>query len=266
MDYETLRDFQEYVGYGKNIAFVHFHKAIEIIYVEKGALKCTVGQNSYEIKEGELLFVPPIVSHSIDVNNTAISQINIIAPVFSDFYLKVLSKQDIVDPIIRDKAVVDDIVTHLRKIDKDTSQLFKNAIYQYCVVEYLEHVEKKEVSARRDILVFYNVMNYISDHYSEDLTLGSLAKQFNYSKCYFSGLFKQNIKTSFKKYLNTLRIQKSLEYLKVNTVANVAYMVGYKSTQAYYSNFYQYMHCTPSEYLSKVSDMEIYGEGVKHNE
>lgn len=263
MDYETLRDFQEYVGYGKNIAFVHFHKAIEIVYVESGLLKCTVGQKRYELKEGDLLIIPPIISHSLDYDNTAVSQINVIAPVFSDFYLKYLSSYDIVDPVLREASVVKDIVEHLRKINNETSQLLRNAIYQYSLVQYLENVEKKEITEKRDILLFYNILNYISDHYNEDITLEELSAKFNYSKCYFSDLFKKNIKTNFKTYINSLRIQKSLEYIGVNTVAEVAFMVGYKSPQAYYSNFYKYMKCTPGEYLAKIGkelDIKVINE------
>lgn len=259
MDYEKTRDFREYVGYGKNVGFEHFHKAIEIIYVEKGVLRCTVGHDVYEIKEGELLFVPPLVPHSLDYNNTAVSFINTISSVLSDFFLKILDKHDIVNPIIREKEVVDDIVWHLRKINGDISLLFKNAIYRYCVVEYLDNVEKKEVTSKRNMLVFYNVMNYISEHFDEDLTIEKLAKEFNYSKCYFSELFRKNTKMNFKTYLNTLRIQKSLELLKVNTVAETAFLVGFKSVQVYYSNFYKYMNCTPSEYLLDLnSNVEFF--------
>lgn len=259
MDYEKSRDFQEYVGYGKNIGFQHFHKAIEIVYVEKGSLKCVVGQEVYVVNAGELLFIPPLVPHSFDNDNNAVSQVNIISSVLSDFFLKILDKYDIVNPIIGTKDVVDDIVWHLKKINANTSLLFRNAIYRYCVVEYLDNVEKREVSSKKNMFVFYSVMNYISEHFDEDLTIENVAQKFNYSKCYFSELFRKNTKMNFKTYLNTLRIQKSLELLKVNTVAETAFMVGFKSVQIYYSNFYKYMKCTPGEYLLDLkSNVDFY--------
>jgi ribonucleoside-diphosphate reductase alpha chain len=76
-----------------------------------------------------------------------------------------------------------------------------------------------------------------------------LAKEFGYSKYYFSNLFNSKIKSSLPKFLNSVRINKSLELLRSNKITDVAYMVGFNSPQQFYLNFKKVLNVTPKQYL-----------------
>ncbi len=53
------------------------------------------------------------------------------------------------------------------------------------------------------------VMKYVSEHYSEDLTLVSIAKEVALSPCYLSAVFKKLSSVSIMEYINDVRLQKA---------------------------------------------------------
>ena len=50
------------------------------------------------------------------------------------------------------------------------------------------------------------VMSYISDHYSENITITEMAEMVGLHPVYFGKLFKQNTGLTFKEYVNRIRI------------------------------------------------------------
>ena len=58
-----------------------------------------------------------------------------------------------------------------------------------------------------------NVLFYISQHYTEALTLAALAEQFFVSSSYISKMFREKLDTSFLKYINEIRLLHAAAFL-----------------------------------------------------
>lgn len=92
--------------------------------------------------------------------------------------------------------------------------------------------------------------DYIDSHYTDDLSLESLAQKYNTSSQYIARLLKKELGMSFQAYLHQLRIAKAKELLQ-NTdlsVNDICDRVGYKSRNTFIRSFKMQEGLTPGEY------------------
>ena len=109
--------------------------------------------------------------------------------------------------------------------------------------------------------MFYNIpsknykvmkksIQYISRHFTENITLKDVAAHVNLNPAYFSSMFKQSSGSSFKEYLNMVRVEESKRLL-ANTdysVIDIAVATGF-SDQSYFSKtFKKYTGLSPKQY------------------
>lgn len=95
-----------------------------------------------------------------------------------------------------------------------------------------------------------NILKYIDSHYSEQLTLASLARQFNFNYTYLSSYFRTHHKEGFSEYLNKERIRHAAVLLRTETIpiSNVCEVVGY-TDQSYFTRvFKKATGMTPREF------------------
>lgn len=91
---------------------------------------------------------------------------------------------------------------------------------------------------------------FISSNYSSPITLETVAEHVQLSPAYFSTVFKQNSGSSFKDYLNMVRIEESKRLLSntTYTILDIAVAVGYED-QSYFSKvFKKHTGLTPKQY------------------
>lgn len=93
-------------------------------------------------------------------------------------------------------------------------------------------------------------MLYISEHFNEPINLEDVASHVHLHPSYFSTMFKQSTGSSFKEYLNMVRIEESKRLLS-NTdfsIIDIAVAVGFED-QSYFSKvFKKYTGLTPKQY------------------
>ncbi len=96
-------------------------------------------------------------------------------------------------------------------------------------------------------------VQYIEEHYGEDLMRDSVAAAVYMSGAHFSRCFKLIKGVSYKDYLTELRMQKAIALLATNKkISEISTLVGYSSPNRFNINFRQYTSYSPSEYRSKV--------------
>ena len=98
--------------------------------------------------------------------------------------------------------------------------------------------------------IISTAIEYINEHYSENITLAEVSNYVALSPGYFSSLFKQNTDEKFIDYLSKIRIEKARDLLinsniKITAIAN---LVGYKDAQYFHRVFKLYTGTTPSKY------------------
>lgn len=94
------------------------------------------------------------------------------------------------------------------------------------------------------------ICEYISENYSKYLTTESLAKEFNFSRCYFSTLFKRMTGTTLHDYLTCCRLDKAKHLLKESSlsVEEIAEKTGFVGAGTFIRAFKRKEKITPLQY------------------
>jgi len=94
------------------------------------------------------------------------------------------------------------------------------------------------------------VLDYINEHYTEDLYLDRLAEMFHTTPKYLSKLFSQEVKIPFKDYLTQLRISKAQKILETQDIKinDLVSLVGFYNRSTFIRAFKNKVGITPSEY------------------
>ncbi|MHB9035990.1 MAG: response regulator transcription factor [Armatimonadota bacterium] len=102
----------------------------------------------------------------------------------------------------------------------------------------------------RNSAIARRVRCWVDEHYSEKLTLGAAAEQFNLSSGYIGSIFKAASGMSFRAYLRSVRIARAIELLQnpAINVSEVAQAVGYDDVNYFSQAFLDETGIRPSEY------------------
>ncbi|MFA9557660.1 response regulator [Evansella sp. AB-rgal1] len=94
------------------------------------------------------------------------------------------------------------------------------------------------------------LMQYITDHYAEPITLTEVAKHFHFNPSYLSNYFATHNKESFIEYLNRIRIEEASRLLvkKSAAISEVGSKVGYSDHSYFCKVFKKVKGMSPSQY------------------
>lgn len=114
-----------------------------------------------------------------------------------------------------------------------------------------ETVEKQDETKKecRNPLV-KDAVEYITEHYAEDISLSGVSEQIGVSVGYLSTLLNQNMDCGFNDLVNRIRIDRACCYMEQNYLKNyeIAYKVGYKDEKYFSKVFKKIKGMSPKEY------------------
>ncbi|WP_170289770.1 helix-turn-helix domain-containing protein [Cytobacillus depressus] len=95
---------------------------------------------------------------------------------------------------------------------------------------------------------------YINNHFTEEISLESVANQVHLSTNYFSHIFKKTTGSSFIEYLTHLRMDKAQSLLMdlTCTIYQISCDVGYSNPRYFSRVFKSYFGVTPSEFRNSM--------------
>ncbi len=286
-DFEGLRkveDKEELVQYYHNTSHriwlndlpinfeTHWHSAMEIITPVENYYDVQVLDVNYRIQPGEIFIIPPGELHALQappvgkrfifiMNISLISKLKGYAGIQSLFnHPLLITKQDY-------PMIYDDVYQLLVQI---RNEYFKNGEYTELAIQSLllnlfikigeNHNNADELfpnvrlyKQKEYVQKFNQILEYIDDHYMDDVTLESVAYMAGFSKYHFSRLFKQYTDFTFCDYLCYRRIKAAEEFLSKPdlSITEVALQSGFPSISTFNRLFKQQKGITPSEYRSK---------------
>lgn len=246
----------------------HWHTPFEVIMPVKNGYTVVVGEQHYELREGDILLICPGIVHELFAPESG--ERIIFQPSLSQIQIREL---DLLISLLRPAVLITkeefpDFHPVAQKLMLEIKEeyflcepYYETAIYSRfmrILVDIgrlhgaLKHpVSDASNSRQKDYLdKFLYITNYINEHFAEDLSLEQVADLAGFSKYHFTRLFKQYTDTSFYKYLN----QKRIDYAKTLLldpdlpVIDVALQCGFSSLSAFLRMFKQLNKCTPTEF------------------
>lgn len=240
----------------------HFHKKPEITYITQGNCLSVISQNEYYVEKDDILYVPEYYPHSYETSNNAKRLLFIPVPEYKTDIDNLLSNKTFpcllshkeynrtkILPIMNEMLAVqldNNIDIQSKKLLlKSYTGLFYARIYSeygYNLVERIKQVE-----------MITNILVYLEENYTENITLDELANKFGYNKYYFSKIFNNCVGDNLKNYVNNIRIKKFTQIYSKDTTANItnlALSLGFDSMPPFYRAFNRFYHCSPKEYFT----------------
>lgn len=120
-----------------------------------------------------------------------------------------------------------------------------------CIRQNVEHMvnimDTEKVGC--DHRVINQILTYINGNYGRDIGLTELGELVDMNPAYLCILFKEEVGTSYVKYLTELRIKKAKKFLlEGKRVAEVSSMVGYSNYRYFCDIFKKHVGQTPNEF------------------
>lgn len=224
---------------------VHFHRAAELIWVEKGTISVSIEQENWQLKKGECIFVFPNQMHEIIFIEQARLQILVFSPeLIGSFFTKYKGYVP-ENPILRLEKPFP-----VSKIDSYYYQ--KSFLYDVCdKLVTNSPLIKVEYSAQTKAV--QSLIAYVDEHYMEAITLKIAAANIKYDYFYLSKLFKKVTTYRFNDYLNQYRISQACYQLRgtQKSISEIAMDCGYQNMRTFNRNFQNIIACTPLQFRNK---------------
>ncbi|MBR2496589.1 MAG: response regulator [Clostridia bacterium] len=168
-------------------------------------------------------------------------------PLFTAFLMNI-SKYVLVDNMSMDELLkrAKDIFVNVKKLKED------KAIIVNFILSLYDDMSDYNKKMQNETL--HNIIAYVNNNYTENLTLKSLASKFYANPIYLGRIFKKETGTLFNEYLTNLRIEKSKVLLKKTNkkVYEIAEEIGFNDPNYFIAKFLKREGITPSQFRKKI--------------
>lgn len=141
------------------------------------------------------------------------------------------------------------------------SERYANYILQYKLKEFflMHHINLENQDLKKVDIKDYNTLQfakaYLEQNFINAPTIQELSRIVFLNEFKLKKGFKDLFHTTIHQYVIYLRMQSALHLLKdKNQIKEVAYLLGYKNTSHFISNFKTHYGYTPSKILNNLSD------------
>lgn len=245
---------------------LHWHNQIEILYVIKGSINVTAGGTTFTLHKDDMIYINGAEIHSTSQTKGENLIIALqITDTKQEFFYNLdkltfqseLFFQDRDSSILLREKIKNKIVQIIWEYNKRESGYenlilsYMNSILSYLIrSNYLVEQTEKNILPEKGLERLTNILKYLDSHYSEKLSLQTIAEKEHVNYYYLSHFFKSTVGISFKEYLKNYRLNKSLEFLcnSRHSITSIAYDCGFPNIKSYTTAFREKFGMLPSEY------------------
>lgn len=278
--------FRRFVHKGEVLAYPHWHKMVEIIYVTRGVLHLGVNDIPIVMQAGEIQFINAGDTHYFLASPNSERIV-----VQFDFFLfhDDEALQNDGQPGLRHRLST--MCTHSRQWPLATTLAMQNLLqavsredeersvgYKYMIKARLleiialiyrdipvnQRITPRPLDAtvafksEKTLARLDKIFSYIEHHYHESLTLDDISGYMGFNTCYFTRFFRNNTGTTFIRFLHNYRLNRA-KWLLLNeeiSVSEVAERVGFNSVKTFHHVFKQDTGIAPRQYKKSISGIK----------
>jgi len=113
----------------------------------------------------------------------------------------------------------------------------------------------KEADERFSDDIFGKMQKYITEHYTDKLTLAQISEEVHANGSYLSRLYKMKTGHNLFDAINKMKLEKAKEYIaQGNRIYETAQMVGFDDVSYFSRVFKKYEGCSPRDYEKKQQE------------
>lgn len=232
---------------------LHFHDAVEIIYVKNGGLTVNLNGSTVNVNAGEIVVVNSSTLHGF---SKATDTVDYYFLMINDEFLKQHKLYDgssYFTPVIRSIKINED----LQKIVEEYEN--KNAYFETAIIGYIISIfitlnrDYKTLIARefneknKTAQMVRLAIHYISERYKEKISVDGISNYLHFSKSYLSHGFKEITGYSIIEYVNLLKCHSAKTLLLDGyTVSEVSSALGFSDVSYFSRTFKKTIGVLPS--------------------
>lgn len=236
-----------YVWYDKNWQhdnYEHKHQRYQLTYVEEGYQYFHIDNKILLVPQNHLIWIPSGKAHKI---SSEAKTVNLMIALFTsvpknDFYnnVHVFPAPNVLKEMILYASKWSQLIT-----ENEEQSTFLTAILN-SLPSFCDENNSLQIPVPTDNRLI-PVCNYINSNYHEGFGIDELAELANLSVRSLQRIFKQETGITIQKYMQLIRILKSIELINdnQNTLSEIAYKVGYKSLSAFTTSYFTIMKSKP---------------------
>lgn len=278
MDYEKLREAGQ-IYYGADAVWLlyfnmkshakcvplHWHERFEILIIDEGSMLAHIAGEEIIAKAGDIIIVNPGCTHEATVIED-ISYRVLMFELVSQFaqdktanriLRPFVNNTSVFLPIIKDNDVLE-IINHIFKVTEEKRDGFPlmqlGLVYQLLSILFEKHQDTRYIRPVAEGRL-REIIEYITDHYCEDITSADICEMFGYDQSYFCRLFKSVVGVRPMEYIRVLRLEKARRMLinKEVGISKIALECGFSDVNYFTRCFRKHYGLTAGEYRKKDS-------------
>ncbi|MEA4889376.1 MAG: AraC family transcriptional regulator [Clostridiaceae bacterium] len=266
----------------------HRHEFVQIAYISKGRLKHVINDNAFDVFRGDIFVIPPFVPHYyIDEyqDNYELVEFEFIPEFINERFSDEVQDTRFMDFAYLEPFLVTEnemkprlnlsgsVQTEVEKIlaeilaeydsrDMDFSLMIKALLLKLLIL--VEREFKSEIAGteyqglyERHREAISCAIQYVDEHYAQEITIDEAARISMLSQSYFRYLFKQITHRTFTEYVQNLRINKAIDLLRSRRdmkIIDICYSVGFNNVSHFNRTFRQETGVSPKAFRSLPDD------------
>ena len=256
----------------------HWHEEAELTLIVRGGSTYTVQLESEQVKEGDIVFVPPQVLHAVNTgggemdSDTFVFHPNLLGAATADVctlrYLAPLCAQKLTPPVVirRDHPAYDQLLRLIRDMNRTWEareigwELLIKAhlltalaiLMPFCTKDSAELALRTEHAEK-----IKTALDFMDRNYGEEIAIADVAAACYFSQYHFMRFFKKYMGMSCGEYLKNLRLEKAAQaFARGNTVIlDVAMDAGFRNLSYFYREFQKKYGYTPKQFIHRCVEM-----------
>lgn len=239
----------------------HFHHNVELVYVLKGHFIAHVGSHCYDVTSDSLFLINANEIHYFEIHKDS----EMITVLLS--YETLRNYENNIDSFFFDLNISphkhDELKNIIIKMDS-----YRKSTHSYKdikVQEYLCHIyylllhdfktQRKELMySSKQLEKIQPLLDYIENHYHEDMSIEQLASFFHYSPSYLCRYFKKMCGISLFQYIKQIKLNHA--FIDVchshDSVSMIALKHGFVDSKAFIKAFKEKYKLTPQAYRKSI--------------
>ncbi len=250
---------------------LHTHEFVEFVYTLKGKSTHIINGEHHNVRHGDMVIInynetheffskdeieyinilikPEYINNSLSNQENAFALLNL--KEFEDFRSILDKNKCKVTFSGGERERIEDVIRIISEEMTEKKAGYELVIHSQFNLLLIMMFRKMSLNIENAISgVNDELLNYITNHCYEPLTLDEVAKMCSYNTSYFSRKFKDFAGMNFTAYLKKARIEKAMALLK-NTdlkVSDIIGQVGYTDRTKFFTHFNQVAGMTPLQY------------------
>ena len=243
---------------------MHWHRAVEIIYMQEGSLDVTVESENFTIRKGDCIVINGNVLHSTKCTSPNTAILLQIPLDFMEKYIpdlgqliflfdfrtkdqRLQTKQTMLKTILEQLQIINDVRPdgYLLRFNSLIFELLFQ-LYHNFAVKILQNNTSQE---KKDMDRLEPVLNYISEHYRDPISLNEIAEVACLQTGYFCRFFKKKMGITFLEYQNEYRL--SFIYRDLITTRDPVHVIlerhGFTNYKLFRRMFLEHFGNTPTQ-------------------